>query len=258
MIIREFQILTEALWEAVKSDLKFFAPISKFVKDLSEVNLDTLNKELLSDIGIYVTQIENYFDRYRSKSDAFYFPPAQTSTNDATVRKIYELYRKLNSLNDEELANEVSKLKPKLKLEAQKETAIFIGHGRSKLWARLQLYIKDELGIPTFTFESETHTGETIINILTSFLDKSSFAILVLTAEDETVEGSMRARQNVIHEAGLFQGRLGFEKVILLKHSNTEDLSNLAGLQYIPFTGDNIEQTFYELSRVLKKHGLVQ
>jgi predicted nucleotide-binding protein len=62
-----------------------------------------------------------------------------------------------------------------------------------------------------------------------------------LTAEHETVDGKIRARQNVIHEAGLFQGRLGFEKVVLLKQDTTEEISNLAGLQYIPFNGDNVE-----------------
>ncbi len=67
----------------------------------------------------------------------------------------------------------------------------------------------------------------------------------------------MRARQNVIHEAGLFQGRLGFERVVILKQNNVEELSNLAGLQYIPFDGNQIETAFYELRRKLKKQGLI-
>lgn len=79
-----------------------------------------------------------------------------------------------------------------------------------------------------------------------------------MTSEDETAEGKIRARQNVIHEAGLFQGRLGFDKVIILKQDNIEEFSNIAGLQYIPFSGDNIEQTFYELQRKLKKMGMLK
>lgn len=78
-----------------------------------------------------------------------------------------------------------------------------------------------------------------------------------MTAEDETIDGKTRARQNVIHEAGLFQGRLGFNKVIILKQDGIEEFSNIAGLQYIPFTKDNIEQCFYELQRKFKKLGLV-
>jgi predicted nucleotide-binding protein len=72
------------------------------------------------------------------------------------------------------------------------------------------------------------------------------------------VDGQLRARQNVIHEAGLFQGRVGFKKVILLMQDNVEGFSNVAGLQYIPFSGQEIEQTFYELQRVLKREGVVQ
>jgi predicted nucleotide-binding protein len=79
-----------------------------------------------------------------------------------------------------------------------------------------------------------------------------------MTAEDETSNGSIRARQNVIHEAGLFQGRLGFDKVIILKQQDVEEFTNIAGLQYIPFLGDAIEQTFYELQRKFKKLGLIK
>jgi predicted nucleotide-binding protein len=78
-----------------------------------------------------------------------------------------------------------------------------------------------------------------------------------MTAEDETADGKSRARQNVIHEAGLFQGRLGFDKVIILKQDGIEEFSNIAGLQYIPFSKDNIEQSFYELQRKFKKLGLI-
>jgi predicted nucleotide-binding protein len=36
-----------------------------------------------------------------------------------------------------------------------------------------------------------------------------------MTAEDEQADGQWRARENVVHEAGLFQGRLGFMKGVL-------------------------------------------
>jgi predicted nucleotide-binding protein len=88
-------------------------------------------------------------------------------------------------------------------------------------------------------------------------LAQASFALLVFTAEDDTAEGTRRARQNVIHEAGLFQGKLGFARAVLLVQDGVEAFSNIAGLQYLPFTGDNVEQTFYELQRVLKREGLV-
>jgi Predicted nucleotide-binding protein containing TIR -like domain len=122
----------------------------------------------------------------------------------------------------------------------------------------VKLYLEDELGVATVSYESESRVGESIVPVLEGFLDQATFAVLVLTGEDDTADGQLRARQNVIHEAGLFQGRVGFKKVVLLMQDNVEGFSNVAGLQYIPFSGQEIEQTFYELQRVLKREGVVQ
>jgi predicted nucleotide-binding protein len=138
-----------------------------------------------------------------------------------------------------------------------KEQTIFIGHGRSKLWARLKIFLEDELKLNVVYYESESRVGESIIPVLEKMLSQATFAILILTAEDETKEGKNRARQNVVHEAGLFQGKLGFKKAIVLRQDGIEDLTNLDGLQYIGFSNENIEQTFYDLQRVLKREGII-
>ena len=258
MIIKELQLLSEALWESVKMDLKFFSSIQSFVRKLAEYDFTELTKENVSEIVLYASKIENFFKDYRATGDALYIPPIQTDRNDDTVRRIYELANQLSSLNETQLSKEVESIKPKSHKKSKGEGLVFIGHGRSKLWARVKIFVEDELGIKTLSFESETHTSENIINILESFLNKASYAILIMTAEDETADGNTRARQNVIHEAGLFQGRLGFGNVIILKQNGTEEFTNIAGLQYIPFTAENIEQTFYELNRKLKKVGLIK
>lgn len=134
---------------------------------------------------------------------------------------------------------------------------VFIGHGRSPLWARLQLFLEKQLGLDIVSYESEPRAGESIISILEKMLEQSTFAVLILTAEDETASGNKRPRQNVVHEAGLFQGRLGFKKAILLRQEGTEDFSNVAGLQCISFSGDKIEQTFWELREVLLREGQI-
>jgi predicted nucleotide-binding protein len=134
---------------------------------------------------------------------------------------------------------------------------IFIGHGRSQVWARLKLFLQEDLNLRTECYESESRVGESIVPILEGMLEKADFAVLILTAEDETATGSMRARQNVIHEVGLFQSKLGFNRAIILKQEGVEDFTNIAGLQYIPFPDNNIEQSFYPLQRTLKKEGLL-
>ena len=87
--------------------------------------------------------------------------------------------------------------------------------------------------------------------------DRASFAVIVLTAEDVTASGEVRGRQNVIHEAGLCQGKLGFDRVVILKQEGVAEPSNLAGLQYISFPENRIEKAFYELQKVLKREGII-
>ncbi|MGJ1334204.1 TIR domain-containing protein [Sphingobacterium siyangense] len=258
MKIKELQLLSEALWESVKNDLNFFSPIQVFVKRLSEIDYSDINS--FADIQMYSAKIDDFFRRYRSsgRSGVIYIPPSQSSKNDPNVKRITAIVDELKTLSNTELEKEFNTVKPKLQTKSKGAGKIFIGHGRSKLWARLQIFLKEDLSLQTLVFEDESRTSESIINILDEFLNNSSFAILVMTAEDETADKKARARQNVIHEAGLFQGRLGFDKVIILKQDGLEEFTNIAGLQYIPFTGDNIEQAFYELQRKFKKLGLVK
>jgi hypothetical protein len=54
-------------------------------------------------------------------------------------------------------------------------------------------------------------------------LDQAGFALLVLTAESERTDGVVLARQNVVHEAGLFQRRLGWRKAIVLREDGCEE-----------------------------------
>jgi predicted nucleotide-binding protein len=257
MIIKELQLLAEALWVSVKTDLNFFAPIQVFVKKLSEI--DYTDPSNLEYIKMYSEKIEEFFKRYRSTPNSgLYIPPVQASRNDTTVKTMYRLVNQLSSLSPEEQQKEFESVKPLTHKKSTGGGQVFIGHGRSKLWARVQVFLKDDLNLKTLTFEDESRTSESIVNILGEFLDKSSIAILIMTAEDESAEGKLRARQNVVHEAGLFQGRLGFDKVIILKQERVEEFTNIAGLQYIPFSGDNIEQCFYELQRKLKKIGMIK
>jgi predicted nucleotide-binding protein len=65
-----------------------------------------------------------------------------------------------------------------------------------------------------------------------------------MTAEDEVKGDLLRARQNVIHEIGLFQGRLGFSKAIVLLEEGVEEFSNLNGINHISFGKGGIRETF--------------
>jgi Lon protease-like protein len=152
---------------------------------------------------------------------------------------------------------ESKKEKQTRRTQASQGEFVFVGHGRSQLWARVQVFLERDLGLKVIGYESESRVGHSIVPVLEKMLDQTRFAVLILTAEDETSAGTKRARQNVVHEAGLFQGRLGFRKTILLIQEGLEDFSNIAGLQYIPFSDNKIDQTFYELRRTLEREGLI-
>lgn len=137
--------------------------------------------------------------------------------------------------------------------ESEPDFNIFIGHGRSKSWEELRNHLQDKHGYKVICFESGARAGHQIRDILDEMLDRSSLAFLVLTGEDETGEHVMRARQNVIHETGLFQGRLGFSRAIVLLEDGVEKFSNLAGIQYIPFAKDHINGTFGEVVAVIRR-----
>ncbi len=99
---------------------------------------------------------------------------------------------------------------------ARTDGKIFIGHGRSVVWRDLKDFIHDRLKLPWEEFNREPTAGMSTKERLEDMLDASVFAFLVMTAEDEHADGSKHARANVIHEVGLFQGRLGFERAIVL------------------------------------------
>ncbi len=134
---------------------------------------------------------------------------------------------------------------------------VFIGHGRSIPWRDLKDFIQDRLHLPWDEFNRVPVAGFANIARLSEMLDSSAIAFIVMTAEDEQADGKLHARMNVIHEAGLFQGRLGFEKAILLVEEGCEEFSNVQGLGQIRFPPGKISAIFEEIRRVLEREGLI-
>jgi predicted nucleotide-binding protein len=81
---------------------------------------------------------------------------------------------------------------------------------------------------------------------------------LVLTAEDEHSDSTLHARENVIHEVGLFQGRLSFRKAIVLLEEGCIPFSNINGLTYIKFPKGKISAIFEDVRAVLEREGILK
>ena len=133
---------------------------------------------------------------------------------------------------------------------------IFIGHGRSHVWRELKDFIEDTLELPTDEFNRISPAGKVTSARLKEMLEESCMAFLIMTGEDEQADGSLRARDNVIHEVGLFQGKLGFERAIILLEEGCEDFSNIHGITHIPFPKEEIRTTFGEIIKVFKRESI--
>ena len=135
---------------------------------------------------------------------------------------------------------------------------MFIGHGGSSVWRDLKDFIQDRLKLPWDEFNRVPVAGITNIARLSEMLDAAAIAFLVMTGEDEQADGKLQARLNVVHEAGLFQGRLGFTKAIVLIEDGCEEFSNIQGLGQIRFLKSNIKVAFEEIREVLEREGILE
>jgi hypothetical protein len=131
---------------------------------------------------------------------------------------------------------------------------VFIGHGgASSQWRDLKDHLQDMHAYEVTAYETGARAGHAIRDVLEDMLKESTFAVLVMSAEDVQDDQSVRARQNVVHEAGLFQGRLGFARAIILLEEGTGTFSNIDGIQYISFSRNNIRETFGDVLATLRR-----
>jgi predicted nucleotide-binding protein len=139
----------------------------------------------------------------------------------------------------------------------KKDGKIFIGHGGSNDWHTLKDFIRDRLKHEYDEFNRDSAAGLTAKERLEQMLDNACFAFLVMTAEDEHADGSRHARENVIHEIGLFQGRLGFSRAIVLLEDGCQEFSNIHGIQQIRFKKGDLHAKREDIRHVLEREGLL-
>jgi len=135
----------------------------------------------------------------------------------------------------------------------KEKLVIFVGHGRNPAWRDVKDHLHEKHGYNVTAYETGPRVGLHIADVLDIMEDEASFAILVMTGENEDHKGELHARENVIHEVGLFQGRLGFRRAIVLLEDGCAEFSNLAGVQYIPFAKGNIRETFGEILATIRR-----
>ncbi|MDR6862173.1 nucleotide-binding protein [Phycicoccus sp. 3266] len=130
---------------------------------------------------------------------------------------------------------------------------VFIGHGRAPDWRDLKDHLHEQHLYAVEAYETGARTGHAVRDVLDTMLQRAAFAVLVLTAEDEMSDGQLRPRENVVHETGLFQGRLGWTRAIMLVEEGVEPFSNVAGIQQIRYPHGHVRSTFGDVLAALRR-----
>jgi predicted nucleotide-binding protein len=172
------------------------------------------------------------------------------------IEKNIENCKKLANLS-KAAASHIARQERYFLKKAEIGTNIFIGHGRSQIWKDFKDFIQDRLRLPWDEFNRVPVAGITNIARLSQMLDNAAIAFIIMTAEDELADGKIIARMNVIHEVGLFQGRLGFTKAIILLEAGCEEFSNIQGLGQIRFPKGDIKAIFEDIRQVVERENLL-
>lgn len=129
---------------------------------------------------------------------------------------------------------------------------VFISHGRASDWREVQDFIEKDFGLPTLELAQEPNLGRTVLAKLQEESGKCDSAVILMTGDDLDADGQTRARENVIHEIGFFQGKYGLNRIVLLHEEGVNIPSNIQGVVYTPFPKDMVRASFGLLVRELK------
>lgn len=189
---------------------------------------------------------------YRKSSTVDFYFRIQVGRSGTSVEIGFPQRSKIEAVFDVFERHLEDSMLPEPETEAP-DPRIFVGHGRSPQWRDLKDHLQDQHGYEVIAYEVGARAGHTIRDILEDMLVSSSFAILVMSAEDKDAEGNFHARANVIHELGLFQGKIGFSRAIVLLEEETQEFSNIYGIQQVRFSKGNVRETFGDVLATIKR-----
>jgi Predicted nucleotide-binding protein containing TIR-like domain len=131
---------------------------------------------------------------------------------------------------------------------------VFLIHGHDELnLLRLSKLLKDQWNLDSLVLKEKAGKGRTLIEKFEEEAPAATFAIALLSPDD-LVQGSgspyLQARPNVVFELGWFYGRLGRERVCILKRVDTKLHSDLDGISRIDFK-ESVEEVVTEIEKEL-------
>jgi predicted nucleotide-binding protein len=139
-------------------------------------------------------------------------------------------------------------------MQPNRKLTVFIGHGHDSQWKRLRDFLQRVERLNVIYYESRSRAGFTTGEVLEEMTGAADMAFIVHTGEDEDKEGALHARENVVHEAGLFQTKLGFKRAIVLLEEGCNEYNNISGIDQIRFAKGQVETSFGDvLQAVLRE-----
>ncbi len=253
-----------------------FAAAQQAVVPILDAVLSQKEDPVIRDLRNKIAEMQSHFSRQEFVN--LYAPKGQHATRDSLalsqgvqppphlIVQAWAMERASSGTQAAELGKLIrqivaylqAKMKMKGNTVAKTDGKVFIGHGGSAAWRDLKDFLQDRLKLEWEEFNRTPTAGKSTKERLEEMLDSACFAFLVMTAEDELVGGGTQARANVIHEVGLFQGRLGFEKAIVLLEEGCAEFGNIVGLTQIRFPKGNIKAKSEEIRQVLEREGIIK
>jgi predicted nucleotide-binding protein len=161
------------------------------------------------------------------------------------------------SANATEIANYLERREAPKQRSSTGRPSIFIGHGGSQTWRVLKDFLNDRLELEWQELPQTPTEGVEVAAALRGALDSATVVLIIVAVEDEYDRGERHTRERLIHQLGLFQGRLGFQRVIVLLEDGCEALSTLGGRTQIDFPRGHIEECFEELQRIFERQKII-
>jgi predicted nucleotide-binding protein len=112
------------------------------------------------------------------------------------------------------------------------KNVVFIVHGHDELMKKDVQLLLSRAYLYDVVLHECPDKGRTIIDKLIDESSIAGYVIALLSPDDKMGDGEKRARQNVILEIGYFLGKLGKDRVRLLRKGNVEIPSDLQGILY--------------------------
>ncbi|MGQ8337657.1 TIR domain-containing protein [Sunxiuqinia sp. A32] len=192
---------------------------------------------------------------YWSENDVYYMLEIVSKKRENTtiqiVAPLREEIESIFTIFDRDLKN--CKVVEITNGEEDKKPVIFIGHGSSNQWELLRNHFDTSEKYRVEEYETGSRAGHAVRDILDERSSKSSIAFIVLTCEDEGCPNKDLTKSRVIHETGLFQGKFGYNRAILLVEEGIGDMSDMLDIQQIKFPKNKIEESIKDLQEVIQR-----